>query len=390
MQEYCYNNLTEFLTEWENNGKYFEMLRLMAQLSRLFSENNVPYLDYRLTENLFCRYFKAMNDARSCTAYDARISCVGIGIKTFILNKKDQSIEKIAEFNKLKKTLEGLHGLDLARKIGQYRNDRMIFANNTFDVTETQYHIVGRKEGLLRIFNCPYDEVDVENIHLEKDDPTSIAFDDGKNYFIFNKSKSVLMKRFEVPLKGYKDVEVEIVSEPLGLLEDFFVRYSKGLENTPKRIRGVDYVMLPLYSVRDGSVPMKSGLNQWNAGGRARHEDEVYIPVPIAIHRNYPNFFPDRDTPFALHLPDGRVLSAKICQENGKALMSNPNRDLGNWLLRKVLKKKPLELVTWEDFNLYGFDSICVENLHTTTVDGEREYKIYFTSSSESYSEFIE
>ena len=148
--------------------------------------------------------------------------------------------------------------------------------------------------------------------------------------------------------------------------------------------------MLPLYSVRDGSVPMKSGLNQWNAGGRARHEDEVYIPVPIAIHRNYPNFFPDRDTPFALHLPDGRVLSAKICQENGKALMSNPNRDLGNWLLRKVLKKKPLELVTWEDFNLYGFDSVCVENLHTTTVDGEREYKIYFTSSSESYSEFIE
>ena len=389
MQEYHYNNLQEFLSSWQRNEKYFEMLKLMAQLSRLFSENDTPYLDYRLTENLFCRYYQAVNDARSCTAYDARISNIGIGIKTFILNKKDQSIEKIAEFNRLKKNLEGLRGLDLARRIGEFRNDRMVFANNTFDVSETQYHIVGRKEGLLRVFNCPYEKVDVEHIHLYKDDVTSITFTDEHNDYVFNKSKSVLMKRFEVPSHGYKDIYVDIVNEPLILLEDFFIHYNKGIEETTKRIRGVDYVMLPLYSVRDGNVPIKSGLNQWNAKGRTRHEDEVYIPVPIAIHRNYPNFFPNRDTPFALYLPDGQILSAKICQENGKALMSNPNRELGYWLLRKVLKKKPWELVTWDDFNRYGFDSICVENMHTTNKEGEREYKIYFATTAESYKEFI-
>lgn len=390
MQKYHFNNLQGFLTGWKENEKYFEMLKLMAQLSRLFFENEVPYLDYRLAENLFCRYFEAMNDARSCTAYDARIAGVGIGIKTFILNGKNQSIEKIAEFNKLKKELEGFTGINLARRIGDFRNDRMHFANNTFNVTETQYHIVGRKEGMLRIFNCPYEEVDVDNLHLGKDDATSISFDDGRNEFIFNKSKSVLMKRFEVPSKGYVDVNVEIINEPLEMLEDFFLHSHKEVFEAKKRIRGVDYVMLPLYSVRDGSVPQKSGLNQWNAAGRTRHEDEVYIPVPIAIHRNYPDFFPDRDTPFALYLPDGNILSAKICQENGKALMSNPNRELGHWLLRKVLKKRPWELVTWNDFNRYGFDSICVENMHTINNQGEREYRISFASSDESYQDFID
>lgn len=389
MQEYNYHNLQEFLGKWQKNTKYLDMLRLMAQLSRLFSDNEVPYLDYRLAENLFCRYYKALNDARSCMAYDARIAGVGIGIKTFILNKNNQSTEKIAEFNKLKKDLNGLAGKDLARKLGEFRNDRMRIANNTFDVSETQYHIVGRKERLLRVFNCPYDEVDVERIHLIKDDVTSISFHDEKNSYTFNKSKSVLMKRFEVPANDFVDVDVDILEDPLDLLENFFLQYNKDLLKAKKRVAGVDYVMLPLYSTRDNDVPTKSGLNQWNAGGRERHPDEVYIPVPKDIHRYYPTFFPDRNTPFILYLPDGNVLSAKICQSDGKALMSNPNKELGRWILRKVLKKKEGELVTMDDLNRYGFDSVCVENLHTINENGEWEYKISFASSNESYIDFI-
>ena len=88
MQKYHYNTLAEYLKSWQSNTKYFDMLKLMAQLSKLFSESNVPYLDYRLAENLFCKYFNAANDARSCTAYDARIAHIGIGIKTFILKGK--------------------------------------------------------------------------------------------------------------------------------------------------------------------------------------------------------------------------------------------------------------------------------------------------------------
>ena len=110
------NNIEQFISDWQKNYKYFDMLCLMAQLSMLFSESETPYLDYRLAENLFCRYYKAKNDARSCTAYDARINQLGIGIKTFILNNNDSSLEKIAEFNKLRLQLTGLKRIDLARK----------------------------------------------------------------------------------------------------------------------------------------------------------------------------------------------------------------------------------------------------------------------------------
>lgn len=180
MSKYRYNNLSSFLDNWQNNAKYFDMLKLMAQLSKLFSESKIPYLDYRLAENLFCKYYDAENDARSCTAYDARIAHIGIGIKTFILRKGAYSIEKIAEFNKLKKTLTSLSGIDLAKQISIYRNGRIAFANNQYDVTETQYHIVGRIEGGLRLFNTPYEEINLDTIHLVKDDETACYFHDEK------------------------------------------------------------------------------------------------------------------------------------------------------------------------------------------------------------------
>lgn len=389
MQTNNINNLEEFLNSWTSYEKYFDMLKLMAQLSRLFSESDIPYLDYRLTENLFCRYYKAYNDARSCTAYDARFSTVGIGIKTFIL-KNDQSVEKIAEFNRLKRTLNGLHGIDLAKQLGQYRNDRMRFANDQYGVAETQYHIVGRTDGLLRIFNTPYEEVDLEHIHLISDDETSCKFEDERNEFSFNKSKSVLMKRFYVP-SICKDVKVDIIEDPLALLESFFMTKKEVIKEAKPRIKGVDYVILPLYSLKKGIkyIPEKSGLNQFNAGGRKRNPLEVYVPVPIAIHKNYPDFFPKRDTPFALEMPDKSILNAKICQDNGKSLMSNPNKDLGEWLLRKILHKKEFELVTIDDLNRLGFDSICIENLHKNTEEGEALYRISFSNTDVSYEDFL-
>ena len=389
MSQCNYNNLSQFISEWDKNTKYFEMLGLMAQLSRLFSESQVPYLDYRLTENLFCRYFNATNDARSCTAYDARLSNVGIGVKTFILSKNNESIEKIAEFNKLRKMLIGFKGIDLAKQLGKFRNDRIQFANNQFEVKEAQYHIIGRKKGLLRLFNTPYEEIDIDKIHLIKDDETSCSFNDQKNDYIFNKSKSVLMKRFILPDK-YKDVSVDILDQPFDLLEQFFS--DKQPTKKTKQNKGIDYVFLPLYATRKGEkyVAERSGLNQFNANGRARDPLEVYIPVPASIHKSYPDFFPESNESFSLILPDNTTLSAKICQQGGKALMSNPNKALGDWLLKKVLKKKDYELVTMNDLNRLGFDCVFIENTHTSDKEGRSVYKISFSDSEESFESFIE
>lgn len=386
----------QFVRQWRENTEYYDMLNLMASLSKLFSESATPYLDYRVTENLFCKYFSAVNDARSCTAYDARIGSLGIGIKTFGVNS-GHSVEKIAEFNRLKPELDPLSGYDLAYKIGTFRNERMDVANRMYNVGESLYHIIGRKDASLVVFNTKYEKVDVDHIADVRDSPTAISFNDGHEQYNFNKSKSVLLKRFSVPQNNV-EVPVEILSDPLEVLEELLrnrrpdvapIVYPK--EIYQPKVKGYDYVVLPLYSTRGKliHVPEKSGLNQWNAGGRERDENEIYIPVPAELRNNYPDFFPERYIDFELQLPDGQKLSAKICQDGGKALMSKHNADLGKWLLRQVLGKKPGELVTIEDLERFGIDSVYIEKLHSRTPSGMEQYKISFTRSDyESYQEF--
>ena len=134
------------------------------------------------------------------------------------------------------------------------------------------------------------------------------------------------------------------------------------IQKTKIRALGKTYVILPLFSTasKEHEVSQKSGLNQWNAGGRARDPDEVYIPIPSKLNSNYPDFFPDRDVKFVLHLPNGESISAKVCQDNRKALMSDPNKALGHWILRDVLQLPEGELVTMSLLNRMGFDSVII------------------------------
>ena len=56
--------MNNFITAWDTNAEYFEALKILASLSGLFADSTIPYLDYRLAENVFCRYFNAENEAR--------------------------------------------------------------------------------------------------------------------------------------------------------------------------------------------------------------------------------------------------------------------------------------------------------------------------------------
>ncbi len=141
-------------------------------------------------------------------------------------------------------------------------------------------------------------------------------------------------------------------------------------------------IYLPLFSEVGGlHVPLKSGLNLWNASGRTRDCDEVYITVPSTIHRLHPEFFPDRDVSFNLILPDEKILVAKICQQGGKALMTYPNKELGKWILRDVLGIVEGELLKIDDLEAKGIYSVNV-----IKVD-EFEFKI-LPSSLEDYEKF--
>ena len=141
-------------------------------------------------------------------------------------------------------------------------------------------------------------------------------------------------------------------------------------------------VILPLYSVIRGEpqVPERSGINQWNASGRERKFGEAYIPIPASVRNNNPDFFPERDQPFKLLLPSGRIVTGKVCQQGGKALMTTPNVELCNWLfakldnnledaIRRFVRKDPYR---YSDLLMVGIDSVKM-----TRVEGaEHEFKL--------------
>lgn len=177
-----------------------------------------------------------------------------------------------------------------------------------------------------------------------------------------------------------EDVLLEV---PVRILEDPFDQIEKlitevGLIFAPIRVQ--PHVFLPLYSTRGGNkkVPEKSGLNQWNAEPRLnskkgthtpRNPNEIYIPIPAWIHRKFPNFFPPRDQAFELTLPDRATMSAKVCQDSSKALMSNPNSALGNWLLRDVLNLQENEILTYDKLQAIGLDTVVIYKTDNETYD---------------------
>ncbi len=350
----------------EKRYLYGKMLTAVGALTRLSSESVEPYLGYRQVENIFCMAFDAKNVSREDLAVDAVKGGIGIGIKTF-LNKNGKTLQKIAEFNRFSSLFRSASSLrEVVEKVSELRNERIGFARRSYGLTDLIYHCVVREERKIKVFECPMVEVDLENIRKINSRDNTISFKDGKNEYSFNLSKSTLYKRF-ITQNVLLELDVKILGNPyeailnlLGERLDLAPLLEEKWDLASLR-EAEEYVVLPLFSDRGGRhVPERSGLNQWNANGRPRNSDEVYIPIPIWIHRKFPDFFPPREESFELFLPDGAALSAKICQEGGKALMSNPNSALGEWLLRKVLNLKEGELLTYSWLEELGIDSVVV------------------------------
>tara|TARA_Y100000389_G_C17354750_1_gene460437 strand:- start:173 stop:865 length:693 start_codon:yes stop_codon:yes gene_type:complete len=223
------------------------------------------------------------------------------------------------------------------------------------------------------------DKINIDKIHNIKTNKNSIAFEDDKNEYSFLLTKSTLTKRFVTAPVLY-EFDVEILKEPLFDLKTLLTRKELFLD-TDNIIKQIIY--LPLYSTKKGEniVFEKSGLNQWNAGGRARNPNEVYIPIPKKIHKNFAGFFPDRDTPFNLRLPNGKIMQSKVCQDGGKALMSCSNRELGQWILRDVLKLEEGSLLAYAKLQEVGIDSVRIDKISNS------DFEISFTKIG-SYEKF--
>lgn len=335
--------------------EYSDMIRAVCSLSNLFSNSDKPYLDYRLAENIYCRCFNATNLSRSDCSIDARVGNVGVGIKTFLDNTNSQ---KIAEFNRDREKYKDLEDGEVVRAISALRNERLDFTKRTYGADRTIYHCLVRGTGSVNIIENPMSRIDIDNIAEIKTKKNVISFTDGLCEYSFNQSKSTLYKRFDqtYPLLA---IDVEIFDDPFEMIKNMFSVGYQATKKAPER----DSIVLPLYSIRHEKryVPEKSGLNQWNASGRRRSHDEVYIPIPRRIHNMHPEFFPERYIEFKLRLPDNvTVLSAKVCQDSGKALMTNPNSALGDWILRNVLKVPEGVLVTYDLLEQLGINAVVL------------------------------
>ena len=352
---------------------YSSYLKAVASLSRLFSLNEIPFLYYRVVENIFCKSFGADNLSRDDSAYDARAGRVAWGIKTFISSAQSQ---KIAEFNTHSQELKALHDdEDLVIRIAQLRNERIYFANRIYKVNEAYYHCVTRQKNILKIFEESYSPINIEEITKIKKTRYSVSFEDNSNKYSFNFPKSTLFKKFYVP-QDTRNVDIEILENPFDILVEII-----NTQSIPAKPVLETFIILPLYSnsPRGKVVHEKSGLNAWNVGSKY---NEVYIPIPKYIRKEYHNFFPAKDTPFNLMIPSGIELSAKVCQENNKALMTNPNDALGKWLLREALQLEEGEKLTYAKLQTIGIDSVKITKMN------ENNYRINFSKVS-SYERFV-
>lgn len=363
----------------EKRNYYERLLGAIGSLSRLFSEAPEPYIAYRAAENLFCKAFDAENLSRSDASADASKDRLGFGIKTF-LHKNGKSFEKIAEFNSDHMLFSSLETEEKVKKIAELRNDRLNTTKRIFGLDDIIYHCITRKVGKITVYETPAPLIEIDAIRDLNASGNTIQFSDPSAEYSFNIAKSTLYKRFITPESTLLDVSVRILSDPFDQIERLIAE--AGPIFSPINIR--PHVFLPLYSTRGGTkkVPAKSGLNQWNAAGRPRDPNEIYIPIPAWIHRKFPTFFPERDRVFDLTLPDRKILSAKICQDNNKALMSNPNSALGQWLLRDVMNLQQGELLTYDKLQAIGLDTVVIYKIDNGT------YDIDFTRIG-SYEEFL-
>ena len=359
---------------------YKRLLKAVGSLSKLFSEAPEPYLAYRATENLFCKAFEAENLSRSDASADASKNRIGFGLKTF-LEGNGKTMQKVAEFNSEHNLFQALNPEEKIIKIAELRNERLETTKRIFGLDDIIYHCITRQVNKILVYETPAPLIKIDEIKNIKVSANggSIQFSDSQSEYSFNVSKSTLYKRF-VTKDILLDIPVKVLDDPFSEIEKLI---NDGLIFSPVKIQ--PHVFLPLYSNRGGvkHVQEKSGLNQWNAAGRTRDPNEIYIPIPKWIHRKFPNFFPDRDSAFELTLPSRNNLSAKVCQDDSKALMSNPNSALGQWLLRDVLNLKEKELLTYKKLQEIGLDTVVVYK-----IDSEH-YDIDFTRIG-SYEEFFE
>jgi hypothetical protein len=371
-------------------NQYKKLVGTVGSLSNLFSDNESVFLNSRFVEKLYVHNTNAIDYSRKDMSFDAKLdSGAGVGVKTFLAsNAQSVKSEKIAEFTAAASLGEFLNltPLEAALKVANFRNSRVESDARIYeiDLDKSFYHCLIRTNLGCMVHEEPLRMIEIDKIRLTangNDKKSHIEFEDGLNKYTFNASKNTLYKAFDLQTGDNSPIfQVNVIENVLDhMAEGNLTRelgvlaQKKGIELSEfekafSNVPGIDFIVLPLYSTRTRQVPERSGINQWNASGRERQFGEGYIPIPIEVRRKCGSFLPEIEEIFNLNMPNGRLLKSKVCQQDGKALMSNPNKDLCEWLFKLIdssewtSRKRLTEHrpYTYDDLIMVGKDSVKI------------------------------
>lgn len=382
----------------KEKDEYIEFLKIFGALSGLFKDNQEganarkPYLYYRNHEQLFARVFDVEDLTRKDSSFDAlgvwKNERVGIGLKTWI-HTKDKTYQKVAEFNKLAPDviaplIKDGTSEEVIRKVAELRNERIMLDKRLYKTNRDVYHYITRNNDVMNIIETPYELIDIDSLELISDGKT-YTFKDKLHKYKFYTSKSVLFKEFDASNEEIvEQIPISQLEDPFELIRMINLSNEKFKVADEEKVYEVAHeeIILPLYQdkkegpfVSDCSgINIRHGKSKNKGSNTPRPEYEIEVRISTWIHHIYPNFFginalddneiKDKNlNDFDLILPDGRILRGRVKQEKGKSLQTNPQGDLGEWILKDVLGLENREVVTMEYLDSLGIDSLRITKL---------------------------
>lgn len=146
------------------------------------------------------------------------------------------------------------------------------------------------------------------------------------------------------------------------------------IEELSKKIESPAKLIIQLLS-NNGTLPARSTLNWGQRSGR--NPNQSYIHLPIEVCKS--DFFPDAGIVFSVTTDDNVVLTCKRTMENGKALITTDQNQLGKYF-RGRLGIKPDQPIKYEDLKDHGRFDIAFHRID------EENYFMDFSGNNSWYS----
>lgn len=130
----------------------------------------------------------------------------------------------------------------------------------------------------------------------------------------------------------------------------------------------VEYIDIPL-TIRGGDTPPKSGIN-WGHNGRnglrqsTRTGNEAYLSISKRVHKEHPNFLPQRGEKILILTDDEKMFVCVVAQEHRKAIQTCDNNSILGAYIRERIDVPSGAYVETKDLIRYGRDSIRLSKIH--------------------------